>query len=399
MSASPARPMRLLYLIDSLFPGGAARSLAAVAPHLVSSGVRLEVAYLVERPGLQHELERAGARVVPAAGSSSRLARSVRVTRMVRRSRPDLIHTTLFEADVAGRIAGRLAGVPVVSSIVNLAYGPQQLGDPRLKRRRIEAARLVDAITARRVVRFHALSRHVAEVMGERLRIPLERIDVVARGRDPERLGRRTEERRAEARARIGAGPGDVVLLAAARQEHQKGLDVLLDAFPMVSARLPEARLIVSGRAGGATPSLQGKAAAAGSRVAMLGARDDVPDLMCAADVLVVPSRWEGLGCVLIEGMALEVPIVASDLPAVREVLDDGRCGLLVPPERPDRLAAAIVQAVRDGDDGRHRAVLARRRFQDRYTDDRVAGEMLAFYERARSQGVSGRATRSRVGA
>jgi glycosyltransferase involved in cell wall biosynthesis len=392
-------PMRLVYIIDSLFPGGAARSLAAMVPHLVSSGVELDVAYLVERPGLHDELERAGARVVPATGSSSRLARSRRVTRIVRRSRPDLIHTTLFEADIAGRIAGRLAGVPVVSSIVNLAYGPEQLADPRLKRWRIEGARLVDVLTARRVVRFHALSRHVAEVMGERLRIPLERIDVVARGRDPDRLGKRTEERRAEARARIGAQPGDVVLLAAARQEHQKGLDVLLDAFPMIAARIPGARLVLAGRPGGATPSLQERAAAAGPRVRILGTRDDVPDLMCGADVLAVPSRWEGLGCVLLEGMALEAPIVASDLPAVREVLDDGSCGLLVPPERPDRLAAGIVKAARDGDASRHRAVLARRRFQERYTDDRVAGEMLAFYERAFSQAASGRATRSRVGA
>jgi glycosyltransferase involved in cell wall biosynthesis len=389
--------MRLLYIIDSLFPGGAARSLAAMVPSFVSSGVRPEVAYLVDRPGLQDELERAGARVVPMTGSSSRLARSVRMTRMVRRARPDLIHTTLFEADVAGRIAGRLAGVPVVSSIVNIAYGSKQLADPRLKPWKIRGARLVDAATARRVARFHALSRHVAQVMGERLRIPLERIDVVARGRDPERLGRRTEERWAEARRRIGGEPEDVVLLAAARQEYQKGLDVLLDAFPMVAARIPAARLILCGRPGGATPSLQEKASAAGPRVAILGARDDVPELMCAANVLVVPSRWEGLGCVLVEGMALEVPIVASDLPPVREVLDDGRCGLLVPPERPKELAAAIVEAVRNGNNSRNRAVRARRRFEERYTVDRVAGEMLAFYDRALSQATSGRSVRSRV--
>jgi glycosyltransferase involved in cell wall biosynthesis len=397
MSARPARPMRLLYLIDSLFPGGAARSLAAMVPHFVSSGVRLEVAYLVERPGLHDELEQAGARVVPATGSSSRLARSVRVTRMVRRSRPDLIHTTLFEADVAGRIAGRLAGVPVVSSIVNLAYGPKQLEDPRLKPWRIKGARLIDAATARRVARFHALSHHVAEVMAGRLRIPRERIDVVARGRDPARLGRRTEERRAEARRRIGAASNEVVVLAAARQEYQKGLDVLVDAFPMVAARIPEARLILSGRPGGVTPSLQEKAAAAGPRVVSLGARDDVPDLMCAADVLVVPSRWEGLGCVLLEGMALEVPIVASDLPPVREVLDDGRCGLLVSPERAEDLAAAIVDAVQERGASRDRAVLGRRRFEHRYTVDRVASEMLAFYDRGLSYAASGRAARSRV--
>lgn len=377
--------MRLLYLIDSLFPGGACRSLVSMAPHFVSAGVRLDVAYLVDRPGLHEEFAQAGAVVVSAAASSrvGRLRQAAEVTRALQ---PDIIHTSLFEADIAGRLAGRRTNVPVVSSLLSLAYGSEQLGDPRLRRWKVWAARQVDRVTARSVVRFHALSRHVAETMAPRLRIPLGRIDVVPRGRDPERLGRRSDARRQEARRRFGAEPRDVVVFSAARQEYPKGLDVLLDAFPHVLERLPAARLVLCGRAGGATEIVRSKSRVAGPRVTHLGVRDDVPDLLCAADVLVVPSRWEGLGGVLLEGMALEAPIVASDLPAVHELLDGGRYGLLVPPERPRELAEAIAQAVQDPQASHLRVHQARRRFEARYTVDRVAAEMLGFYERALRQ-------------
>jgi FAD/FMN-containing dehydrogenase len=120
--------VRLLYLIDSLGPGGAERSLAAMAPGYVGRGIELEVAFLHDRRGLQDELERAGARLCSLAGPGGRPGWMRRVRRLLTVRRPDLVHTTLFEADLAGRVGARLAGVPVVSSLVNVAYGPEQAG-------------------------------------------------------------------------------------------------------------------------------------------------------------------------------------------------------------------------------------------------------------------------------
>jgi glycosyltransferase involved in cell wall biosynthesis len=383
--------MRLLYIIDSLFPGGACRSLAAVAPYLVAEGVELDVAYLFERPGLHEEFEAAGARLFPLTGST-RLGRWARAAKLIGRRRPDLVHTTLFEADVAGRIAGSLGRVPVVCSLVGLPYGPEQLGDPALVGWKVRAAGLVDATTAQTVRRFHALSGHVADVMAVRLRVPRKRIEVVPRGRDPERLGIRTDRRREEARRSLGIGAQEVIVLGAARQEFQKGLDILLDAFPTISKRMPGTRLILCGRDGVSSPALREKAARLGNRVMMLGARDDVFDLMCAADALAVPSRWEPLGGVLLEAMALETPIVASDLPAVREVLDQGRCGRLVPPERPEALAEGIVATLSDREGSRRVAGLARDRFLNLYTVDRISPKMMDFYRRALNSGARHRA-------
>jgi glycosyltransferase involved in cell wall biosynthesis/peptidoglycan/xylan/chitin deacetylase (PgdA/CDA1 family) len=383
--------MRLLYLIDNIAPGGAGRSLLAVAPHLATKGVDIEVAYLVPRePNLREELQGAGARVV-AVGGSSRLEWVSRATQLVRRRRPNLVHTTLFEADLAGRVAGFLAGVPVVSSLVNLAYGPEQLRDRRLSPWKVTGARVVDAATGRIPVRFHAVTREVAEVMGRRLRISGERIDVVPRGRDPASLGTRTPLRRSEARERIGVDAKELVILAVGRHEYQKGFDVLLDAFGQVLERLPDARLVICGRKGGASEGLEMQAKPIQQRVAFMGHRGDVPDLLCAADVVVLPSRWEGIGGVLLEAMALETRIVASDLPALREVLHDGECGRLVPPDQPPELRQAIVNALGDGEETVARVRAARRRFEQVYTADRVAEQMLRFYERALKQSAADR--------
>ena len=116
--------------------------------------------------------------------------------------------------------------------------------------------------------------------------------------------------------------------------------------------------------------------------VTFLGSRDDVGDLMCAADTLVVPSRWEGLGSVLIEAMALHTPIVASDVPPIRQTADE-TCALLVPPEDSSALARAVLDVVADRDRTRARVATAAERFTQRYELDEVCRQMLAFYERA----------------
>jgi glycosyltransferase involved in cell wall biosynthesis len=380
--------VRVLYLIDSLVPGGAERSLAAMAPHLVAGGIVLEVASLHERPGVQAELAAAGVRLHSLAGGGGRAGWARRAQRLIRDRQPDLVHTTLFEADLAGRVAATICRVPVVSSLVNVAYGPEQLaGLGAAAAARLRAAQLLDGLTARRVVRFHAISGHVADVMTGRLRLPRARVEVVPRGRDVGDLGTREPGRRAEARARLELGGHTPMILAAARQEHQKGLDVLLEAVPAVLEQLPDAKVVVAGRPGNQTPLLGSATAQLGLEraVRFLGARDDVPELLCAADVFVVPSRWEGLGSVLLEAMALEAPIVASDLPAVRELVRDGDSALLVPPGQPPPLAAAIVATLADGDGAASRASSARARFLAEYTVEGVSGRMLAFYDHALS--------------
>ena len=196
--------VHVLYVIDSLIPGGAERSLAALAPGYVARGVRLDVAYLRDRPGLQDELIAAGAELFCLDGRGGRVGWLRRARKLVQERQPDLIHTTLADSNLVGRVAGRLARIPVVSSLVNVQYGPEHSSDPNVVAWRMKILQAVNAASARKVARFHAVTQEVAEVMARRLRIPKEHIDVIPRGRDPKVLGKKTDQRRAAARTMLG---------------------------------------------------------------------------------------------------------------------------------------------------------------------------------------------------
>jgi glycosyltransferase involved in cell wall biosynthesis len=386
--------VHILYLIPSLDgSGGAEQAVAALAAPLVARGVELEVVTFggaTRGDDLTSQVEAAGAAVSTLApprrgGVWAPLERAAAFRSMVAGRRPDLVHTTLFDADLAGRVGGRIGGAPVVSSLVNVAYGPEQFANPAIRAWKLRGVHAADRLTAKGVRRFHALSPYVAQVMGPRLGVAAHRIDVIPRGRDASRLGAPDASRRVRVRAGLGVGPDIPLVVAAARQEYQKGLDVLLRAWPRVRAGRPEARLLLGGRRGSQTASLEALSAAAGpaSGIEWLGPRDDVPDLLVAADVFVVPSRWEGFGSVLVEAMALGATVVASDVGPIPEVVGTG-WARLVAPDDPDALAAAVLTSLDQSSAERaERARLARRRFVESFSLDVVADATVAFYRRA----------------
>jgi glycosyltransferase involved in cell wall biosynthesis len=376
--------MRVLQLVDSLGRAGAEQSLASLAPHLVDQGVDLHVAYLVEEDGFHGDLERAGIPVYSLAGGAGGRRRWLaRTAELVGALRPAVVHTTLFESDLAGRRAAARMSVPCVSSLVNTAYGRTESSRDGLRPLRVRAAQAADAVTARHVARFHAVTRHVATVMGRRLMIPASKIEVIPRGRDPEALGRRSAERRAATRQRLGVRSQCPLILAIGRQEPQKGLDVLLDAVPPVQARYPDLSVFVAGREGRATASLIERTRSSGlaGTVTFLGMRDDVADLLAAADVFAFPSLWEGAGGTLLEAMALECPIVTSRLPTLLETVD-GSTAELVSPGSADDLARGLLAALADPGTAGDRVRAARDRFEEEFSIQGSAHRMTQLYSR-----------------
>jgi glycosyltransferase involved in cell wall biosynthesis len=378
------RSLRVLQLINSLAPSGAERSLAALAPHLVKEGIDVHVGYLIERGGMRTALERSEIPVHSLAdGPAIRRAWTARTTALVAELRPAIVHTTLFEADLAGRQAAARLGVPCVSSLVNTAYGRTEANREGVGQIRLRAAHAADAWTARRVTRFHALTQHVATVMGRRLLIPARKIDVIPRGRDSDQLGRRSAERRAAVRDRLGI-PQDVpVILAIGRQEPQKGFDVLLKSLTTVRSQRPDTRVLIAGREGRASTLLNElvRLHSLTDMVTFLGRRDDVPDLLSAADVFALPSLWEGFAGTVLEAMALECPIVASRLPTLLETIDESTAALVASGD-PDQLARTVVAVLADSSSAGTRARAARRRFEQDFTIEVSARRIADLYYR-----------------
>ena len=137
------------------------------------------------------------------------------------------------------------------------------------------------------------------------------------------------------------------VVLSVGRLDQQKGVDTTIDAFRRLLERIPDAMLLVAGRPGNASALVQAKARDYPA-IRLLGHRTDVPDLMCAADVLSFPSRWEGLGGTLVEAMALRLAIVASDIPPLVETIGDVGWPL-VRPDDGQALAEGLASLLRPG--------------------------------------------------
>lgn len=362
--------------------GGAERSLGSMLPFWLES-IELHLVTLSNRPTLVDDLGHPGlthTRVL----SSGRGDLIRQIVQLVRRDRPTLVHPTLFDADIAGRIAGTLTGTPVSASLVNVNYGPEQLSVPGQRVVTLRAAQLAEAASSRTVSRFHALTEHVADTMGRRLLIRRSKIDVIPRGRDVDELGVRSAERSAAVRAGLGVTDAPLVV-ATARHEWQKGLDVLVRATPAIRAGAPGAQVLIGGRTGQQTRKLEALVDELGLAdvVRFIGPRADVPDLMCAADVYCVPSRWEGFGGILIEAMALEVPTVSTSIGPIREVAGPDPWLRLVTPDRPDELARSVLDALADVDGSAAMARRGRRRFLEHYTAEAVAAQMLDFFSRA----------------
>jgi glycosyltransferase involved in cell wall biosynthesis len=373
--------VRVVAVIDSLVPGGAETSLAILAPHVVAAGADLHVAQLHARPGLQARLEGAGIPIHDLSQRPGRLGWTAAVRRLVGELSPDLVHTTLYEADITGRVGARLARTPVVSTLATERYGSSHLAAPHLSAVKVRAAQVVDAATARLTRRLHAVSTPVADAMARHLRYDRGRIDVVGRAREPVVVP--DEEGRRRLRVSLGAGAGPVVL-AVARQDHVKGLDVLVAAVGELRREGRDVELWIAGREGDATSELRARAERDGMAGALrlLGHRDDVPDLLGAADVFVLPSRREGAPGALLEAMAARSAIVATDIPGVREVAD-GEVASLVPVDRPGEMAAAIAAVLDDPVESARKAAVALARFRSLHSPTVIAAEMIAFYERA----------------
>jgi glycosyltransferase involved in cell wall biosynthesis len=324
---------------------------------------------------------------VPGESLGGRRSHVQHVRSAIRAFRPDLVHTTLFDADVAGRVAAAIERVPVVSSVVNTPYVPEARAAEPVSAAKLRAVHLVDRCLAKHVTSgFHAISQATAAHTVEHLGVDPDAIRVVPRGRSRAALGERTAARRTSVRDQLGWGVRPVVSNVA-RQEPQKGQRVLLDALPSVLTARPDTLLVLVGRRGRSSADLDARIDRLGlaSSVQQLGVRQDVADLLSAADVFAFPSLFEGLGGAAVEALGLGLPLVVSDIPALREVVGPDR-GWLVPTGDPEALAHAILEALRGGEAVERRCRAARAAFDESYELDRCVHGMVGFYRDIEAQ-------------
>jgi glycosyltransferase involved in cell wall biosynthesis len=306
-----------------------------------------------------------------------------RLWTFLKRERPDLVHTHLLAANVVGRIAGRLAGVPVVSSVHGVDYAPETCLDPSFRgRATMRLTQAIDGWTARfGCARLIAVSEYVRQNSHLRLGYPSERMEVIYNPIDLEDLQAGLGCDRSRLLREWGLPAESRILLHVGRISEEKGLIYAIRALPLVRQQFPAARLISAGHQANQQwlHRLQQEAADLGVAefVRFLGARRDVPDLLRVCDVFLFPSLHEGLGIALIEAMALGCACIASRIAAVAEYMQHDVNGVFVPPGDSSRLAQAVCEVLADparrGELGRAASTSVSERFRPQLAAERLA--------------------------
>ena len=329
--------IRVCQLITELRPAGAERCVYELATRIDRDRFDVQVAAL--RGGdVADRLRDAGVKVtVLGLRGKWDLAKAAGLVRLLGRERIDLLHTHLFHADLAGRLAAVAAGTPHLVHSVHIA-------EARYRPWRFAFARLL----AWRCDRIVCVSAGVARHHSRKSGLPPSRYEVIYNGIDADALTR-DETARRELRRQWGVGDGQVVAVFAGRLDPQKGLDTLLRAIELLT-RQGDIRFVIAGDGPQRAMVEAFCAGESGGAVRMLGFVGDVRGLYSAADLLVMPSRWEGFGLSVAEAMAAGLPVVASRVAGLDEVVADGRTGILLPPNDADALARTIRQLAGDAD-------------------------------------------------
>ena len=350
-------------MLTSLGMGGAERQVVALAERMKARGHAVALILLRERQPEEWpttvDLVCLDMRKTPV----SFLAGLLKGRRFLRDFQPELIHSHVFPANMAARMLKISLPAAAVLSTVYEGSWPRML-----------AYRLTDGLSRRTAF----VSRSAAERYAHLQAVPVRKCLIITNGINTEEFAP-SSSRRARLRVQMGVRE-EFVWLAAGRIVPAKDFPNLLRTFARVRGEIPEARLWIAGEAAGAgSAAIQMQAAELGASVRWQGLRRDMPALLDAADGFVLASAWEGMPLAVGEAMAMEKPVVATDVGGVRELV--GEAGVIVPAKSPEALAEAMLEMMkRTEEERRTLGRMARKRIAARFSIDAKADEWEALY-------------------
>ena len=351
--AGAVQPVRLLLVVTRLDIGGVPNHVITVLTGLCRRGYRVTVACAECRDDHRATLQALGVRIehLPLKRLLSPwtdLKALWGLVGLMKREGFDVVHTHMSKAALLGGLAGRLAGVPVV---VNTAHNLGAIAMPKAWLRalfRVYDRALLGATTDAVIT----VTERVRDAVVAQRILPAARVHAIANGitAPAPSTPQARDAARQMLRQEIGVGADALVIGCVARLVWFKGLDALVDAMPGLVQSCPQLQVVVAGD-GPLRAELQLRAVALGlaGHLHFLGERHDVPRLLEGFDLFVLPSVSEGMPLTILEAMHARLPVVATAVGGVPELVLHGETGLLVPARSPAALAAALQRLLLDG--------------------------------------------------
>lgn len=373
--------LKICYVFAALPVGGAERLLLSTLRELDRGRFDPLVCSLSEKGPIGHELEGHGIPVIALGRMRHRRFDPLIIrdlARLLRDRRIDIVHTHLYHGGLYGRLAAWRAGVPARLATFHNVY-PVRRWRRHLVNRLL--ARLTDRVLAVSAAVRDDLIHHDGLNPGE-VAVLENAIEVDAFQGD-----------RGEGRRALGLPLDAFVIGTIGKLETQKGHRFLLEAFGAIRDQVPGARLVIVG-AGKLDSSLRDLAGVFGlaDAVQFPGLRSDIPRVLASLDVFALPSLWEGLPIVLLEAMAAGLPVVATRVGGIPDVLVDGETGFLVEPERPELLAGAILRCLTEPSRARRMADAAGEVVRSRFSIPAYTRRLEKIYEEVYAFRVGARA-------
>jgi len=352
--------MRIAYMLTSLGIGGAERQVIAIAERMAGRGH--EVAIIVLRGAEEREWPTAlnVYRLGMKKSVSGVIAGLARARRVARSFNADLLHSHTLPANMAARVLRAIgAAPPVVSTVHNVYEGGWH---------RTLAYRITDPLSAHTT----AVSRAAADRYIQMRAVPRHKCSVITNGIDTEVFSPSGASACTEERAHNSEC---FTWLAAGRDVPAKDFDNLLAAFQAVRGTMPSAQLFIAGK-----PAIH-RTNSTGDGVRWLGISEDMPRALAQCDAFVLSSAWEGLPLVVAEAMAMEKPIVATNVGGVSELV--GGTSELVPSKNPKALSDAMLRIMQIPKADRCKAGKAgRRRIVGQFDINSKVDEWESLYAR-----------------
>jgi glycosyltransferase involved in cell wall biosynthesis len=373
ISNGSALSMKVLHLINTLSTGGAEMHLLTLCRYLKRQNVEIVVAclreYVKESRSLRVDFEKEGIKII-TLNADSRYDYHFfgKIARVLTEECPDVLHTHLPRADLAGAFAGFLNPSVAWVSSVHAIYSEDWSGRwtlPLIKR----LWRRADAILC--------ISHAVKDWLTQQ-GMPSEKARVIHYGIETEPFSQPSSRFREEFNLN-----GHTVIGSIGRLEPRKNHECLITAMPQVCKSVPNALLLIAGHdPWGYGETLRRLIDQLGleANVRLVGFQHDVPSFLAAIDVFAFATKSEGFGQVLVEAMAAGKPVVASRISPLTEIVVDGETGLLVEPSKPKAFADTLSRLLSHPEEQRRMGSLGQERVCSHFSAQRMSIETLSLY-------------------